>query len=403
MEVTYRKNLSGSYMCVEEEGQLIEPYEVQMLEQYCVPCLLRMQTTMSEGRRRYLYDISGKQQMADYFAGKKIGYDTLRMFLFSIYDVCGRLSEYLLREEGLCLELEFIYVNLEDGSLQFTYLPFYEKNLQEAFQGFMERLLREIDHQDKAAVELGYQVYRLCTNENARIGNLLEKALERQTPEEEQTVEDNVAEDKWEDEKTDKTNMAQSCRNENWQKAAELIKKYLPGISAVAETVRNRLLKAGNAVDRKSHVFTRKKGMPVQIQRKHRRKQNLVFSEIPQGEAAKKEEDAPLRPIEILGVRQREPLGKLVYHGVHLCSDIPIEGDNFLLGKNSEQVNGIILAEGVSRLHARITRVEGNYFIEDLNSTNGTYLNDVMLEYHQPRQIQPKDKIRFGVEEYVFL
>lgn len=103
MEVTYRKNLSGSYMCVEEEGQLIEPYEVQMLEQYCVPCLLRMQTTMSEGRRRYLYDISGKQQMADYFAGKKIGYDTLRMFLFSIYDVCGRLSEYLLREEGLSL------------------------------------------------------------------------------------------------------------------------------------------------------------------------------------------------------------------------------------------------------------------------------------------------------------
>lgn len=82
----------------------------------------------------------------------------------------------------MCLEMEYIYVNLEDGSLQFTYLPFYEKNLQEAFRGFMERLLREIDHQDKVAVELGYQVYQLCTDDNARIGTMLEKALEKQMP-----------------------------------------------------------------------------------------------------------------------------------------------------------------------------------------------------------------------------
>lgn len=80
MEVAYRKNLGGSYMCVEEEGQLIEPYEVQMLEQYRIPCLLRMQTTISEGRRRYLYDISGKQQMTDYFSGKKL--DMIRCVCF---------------------------------------------------------------------------------------------------------------------------------------------------------------------------------------------------------------------------------------------------------------------------------------------------------------------------------
>ncbi len=403
MEVAYRKNLGGSYMCVEEEGQLIEPYEVQMLEQYRIPCLLRMQTTISEGRRRYLYDISGKQQMTDYFSGKKIGYDTLRMFLFSIYDVCGRLSEYLLREEGLCLEMEYIYVNLEDGSLQFTYLPFYEKNLQEAFRGFMERLLREIDHQDKVAVELGYQVYQLCTDDNARIGTMLEKALEKQMPEVKEIIPEKIEDNMGENGVPDKVNITRECRTSNRQKAVEFLKRYLPDVKVTVSWVRERVTQAGKTVKGKIPLFTDRKEMPVQIHRRRRYQEEKVFSEMPQEEAVQKEEQAPLCPTEILGVRQREPVGKLVYHGVHLCGNILIEGDSFLLGKNSEQVNGVILAEGVSRLHARITRVEGNYFIEDLNSTNGTYLNDVMLEYHQPKQIQPKDKIRFGVEEYVFL
>ena len=73
-----------------------------------------------------------------------------------------------------------------------------------------------------------------------------------------------------------------------------------------------------------------------------------------------------------------------------------------MLGKNSTQVNGVIDAEGVSRLHARITRQEEGYFIEDLNSTNGTYVNDIALEYHQLQVLNLNDRIRFGMEEYVF-
>ncbi len=62
----------------------------------------------------------------------------------------------------------------------------------------------------------------------------------------------------------------------------------------------------------------------------------------------------------------------------------------------------MISAEGVSRLHARIIRQEDRYFIEDLNSTNGTFLNESELEYHQPQELSKNDRIRFGVEEYVF-
>ena len=91
-----------------------------------------------------------------------------------------------------------------------------------------------------------------------------------------------------------------------------------------------------------------------------------------------------------------------MYQGIHGCQDIFITGDEFLIGKNRQQAQGIIEAQGVSRLHARISRQEMRYYLEDLNSTNGTYLNEVPLEYHQKKELCRNDRVRFGLEEYLF-
>lgn len=51
---------------------------------------------------------------------------------------------------------------------------------------------------------------------------------------------------------------------------------------------------------------------------------------------------------------------------------------------------------GVSRLHAVITRTEHGYIVEDLNSTNGTYLNEQQLEPNKPYLIQAGDYLCLG-------
>src|SRR3954469_7379345 len=48
-----------------------------------------------------------------------------------------------------------------------------------------------------------------------------------------------------------------------------------------------------------------------------------------------------------------------------------------------------------SRRHARVTAQGGQAVVEDLGSTNGTYVNDQPI--HSPRQIGPGDKIRIGL------
>ena len=106
-------------------------------------------------------------------------------------------------------------------------------------------------------------------------------------------------------------------------------------------------------------------------------------------------------PTIFLGAKQTAE-GRLVYRGAGNESSFLIEGDSFLLGGRNEQADGQLLAFGVSRNHARITREDDRYYIEDLNSRNGTYLNGELLAYKQKRPVKPGDHLCFAREEYVF-
>src|SRR5919112_1202858 len=49
----------------------------------------------------------------------------------------------------------------------------------------------------------------------------------------------------------------------------------------------------------------------------------------------------------------------------------------------------------VSRRHARVTVQGGEATVEDLGSTNGTYVNEQPI--HSPRSLRPGDRIRIGL------
>jgi hypothetical protein len=53
-----------------------------------------------------------------------------------------------------------------------------------------------------------------------------------------------------------------------------------------------------------------------------------------------------------------------------------------------------------SSRHARVYEQGGTVVIEDLGSTNGTYLNEELLE--GPRPLHPGDRVRIGESEFAF-
>jgi pSer/pThr/pTyr-binding forkhead associated (FHA) protein len=52
--------------------------------------------------------------------------------------------------------------------------------------------------------------------------------------------------------------------------------------------------------------------------------------------------------------------------------------------------------KGVSRLHAKIQSVQEGLVLIDLNSTNGTLLNNHLLPPQEPYPLNSGDEIRFG-------
>jgi eukaryotic-like serine/threonine-protein kinase len=58
---------------------------------------------------------------------------------------------------------------------------------------------------------------------------------------------------------------------------------------------------------------------------------------------------------------------------------------------------------GVSRSHARFFKRENLWFLEDLHSLNGTFVNEVRLQHGQPAALKNGDTIRFSQMSFTFL
>lgn len=73
---------------------------------------------------------------------------------------------------------------------------------------------------------------------------------------------------------------------------------------------------------------------------------------------------------------------------------------NVIIGRKNES-DIVIKDPFISTQHAQITLDEGAYFLEDLNSANGTYLNDERIM--DVVKLQNGDRIKIGQIEFLYV
>ena len=56
----------------------------------------------------------------------------------------------------------------------------------------------------------------------------------------------------------------------------------------------------------------------------------------------------------------------------------------------------------VSRVHARLSLLGEDVFVEDLNSTNGTYIDGKAIPAREKKKLQNGSRIRFAEVEFTF-
>ncbi|HWR60596.1 MAG TPA: FHA domain-containing protein, partial [Clostridia bacterium] len=88
--------------------------------------------------------------------------------------------------------------------------------------------------------------------------------------------------------------------------------------------------------------------------------------------------------------------------GEHNGERIIIGKDRFTIGRLGSMVDHVIPDGTIGKLHAEIISREGSYYLTDLNSKNGTYINGERIASNMEYEITGSCRIRFSNYEYLF-
>lgn len=82
---------------------------------------------------------------------------------------------------------------------------------------------------------------------------------------------------------------------------------------------------------------------------------------------------------------------------------IYLDRDITVIGKLETAADAVINMPTVSRIHAKIRKREGEYYLTDLNSRNGTSVNGQILKNGEDRLLEDEDEVDFAQARYIFL
>ena len=363
MKIEYIRNMQFGYMRMELTKPLTKTEEA-MLANNAIEGLLQVGWQQENDRYLLRYDITGKQALDGVLEQVMADEKLLRNLLVGICVTLKQLEKYLLPQEGLLLMPETIFYDVKTETMHFCYYPENKDSLQAQLVKLMEYILAKTDHKNIVAVQMTYGVYEEVRNPLFCMEDLQVYMHEKNvlTQQKDILVDDVAPEEPY----YEQEQLVEKERNKWGGCKAKWMESVLVWIN---ETV-GKFLK-----------------QPKQ-------EAMVVFDT--GGEA--EEEGATT----ILGGVTDRIEGILKYEGTNNLSDIRVTKTPFIIG-SAASCDGIIRHPNISRNHARITYREGTYFIEDLNSTNGTKVNGGLLSYKTKVSIKKNISIHFANEPFRFM
>jgi hypothetical protein len=358
-----------------------------------LPGLLPVEKAYIDGRGQYWYNISGMQSLDTYCRVRQIGMEFIERLIISICSEMEILEWNLLHTNCLMLDPELIFIANSSGEFIFTVYPCGTHCVETEFQQMMEFLLTRVDHKDDAAVRASYDIYEKTLQEGYSILDIRDGIMQgRQEPP--MTTVDKVyecrppeVEKKISEEKTSaaKKNKKMQDKPSKWQRIkAKLVEwGFLDEVRQPEE-------------DKKVQKKTDKKA--AKRAGKEKKKSGEVV--YPQ-EEVQLPPPPVIRPTVCLTSLEGKPRGFLLYQGRDQLEDISLSRGITCIG-NGSNADILIDRDTISKMHAKIDCEDSSYYIEDLNSTNGTFVNEEPLAYKERRMLKTNDIVSFADIRYRF-
>ncbi|MCD8323591.1 MAG: FHA domain-containing protein [Clostridiales bacterium] len=379
MKVEYLRTAKKSHMIVKEADYPFEQYALKMIQNNRIPCLLQFQVIIEDGQVEYWYDVTGMQSLEKQYSLEAVGKKQLCLLLENLIGMKSVMEEYLLDDADIYFSTGMIYFDRFSKQLRFCYIPGLREERAQGIKELFEEILQKLDHSEPAAVRIGYEMYERCAQSDFVISDCVE--------------------------------CLQAAREENVPVGQGIAGAMKHSVQEEADAERSGYGKKSNGLlsaDRSEPEFPAEE---TPQERGHRRKERRGKKKIRYREILEEEREILYAAENIGGSGQTEVFSEqnlvktweLAYRGDGMEKDICLTDFPFWIGTDSQKVNGVLQSRTVSRIHARLSLQEDKLFVEDYNSTNGTYLNRKLVPMNTPTEVREGDSLVFATEEFSVL
>ncbi len=376
MRIAYSRTAAHSYMIVRDLDFQAPDYELKMMRYNHIPKLLDLQIIEDNGNTEYWYEITGLQSLSSQMELYPVNYLKLRELTENICDLKENLERYFLDEDNLWYSPEMVFQDRRSRQFLYCYIPGSHAS-RDGLKALMEEVLNHLDHSDPQAVKAAYEIYDRAAAGNLGIRDLMRGILT------DQPLKGPVMYEGWEG------------TDSEWFPTGDL--------EADAVNISQFLDEEENDLPKKPRF-----PMPGFLARHRQGRGKAERGRRPEDDfwehtdrIAEAAAGVGYGETEFLNVIHQKPSLQFIYQGNGREQNFYVDHFPFVVGKDPGAADHCLKSPSASRLHARILQNGQEFFLQDENSTNGTYLNGEILPYHTPVQLQNNDRVIFGTEEYL--
>ena len=395
LETEYLKSMNLNYERIKLNGKPEERrYQYCILSRGGIRGLLDCSLRFINGDAFLYYDITSKQSISKMFYNKKtVDRDWVKDFVWNLNRIQQEASRFLLDDKSIIWFPEQVYRDIEDSRWGFIYYPYYDG--ENGFRQFLEFVIEKLDYDDELLVECVYRMYE----QYEEMGDIYIKDKifrDVQVLDEIQTVRNEGAErkDRETGEDADDIELPQQevyeVKPETKQKTKKRKSNEKRGLLSFLEGAK-RKDKADRERIKQENLYAMEYG----------RELSLVAEE-PASYDDKQEDDGDYgRTVYLENVAEAAETKRRLYDEEGMVLAV-LDDTPLVIGKKKEDADVVIDNRMVSRIHARVFKEDGEYMIEDLNSTNGTFKNGLRLKPYEKRRLMEGDEIRLGSVNILF-
>ena len=456
--IRYEQENNSIYMVIDSGGKMQSPdYDIKMLENNNISSLLPVSMRCVDNQYSYYYDVTSKQQFGKIYEYKKLSRSNVENILISLEKLVNEINEYMLDLDRVILKIECIYVDMSKDKLLFAYgeagVSEENKGFRQGVKKLFDYIIEHFDHGVKDAdIMYVYNIYQriaqgeynasdfkeLIWNEadveesykDKLSGNVIDKKdnilefIPKQQIEDEEEVQNRTA------------HIAVIVLKSVMGMAVVIAAgrmfapSYVPiPVSDVAAfiimLVGVCMLVIINKIplDIFSVVKSKKEMEPYTYVSDMYKKQDEAEDEMAETERNAEYNNNDNKYENIIYNDNSDNNSTILLSDYikknasrEIClkyradngsvsnesdNDITVKKFPWIIGSMEKQCDTVVDSCLISHLHACLIKVDDEYYIEDMNSTNGTYVNGERLIMNSKQKLSDGDTVTLATTSYV--